>query len=228
MVQRANVAVFSELIRSAVDEAGVAGEELLKSVLLNVLNASVESRNVAPAERILRFVSLLGLEPEGVLQMMPPEKREAEMYVVRNAVVALADLADPELLEHIEPALSHAEPRVQQAAVAAMLKTQSRLRAVPLARALHALKPAMLEVVLDDLIVLKDAETVPYLEAFIRMPRPDTKPQVLQRAVAAVWSTGAEEAAAALSRVAEDANVAASVRDTALRALGAAPSGVRL
>ena len=228
VVQRANTSALSELVRSAAVEVGGAGEELLQSVLLQGLTAAAERGEVPQAERILRVVSELKVEPESLLQMLLGKSAAEALsekisgpqwYVVRNAVTAMAELADPALLDRLEPALSHSDERVQQAAVTAVLKTRSPARGLSLARALPALKPAVLETVLDDLLVLKEPQVVPHLEQFLRQRGDDRRAHLLQKAVAALWSIGTEDAARALLNCANEATLERPLRVAALRAL---------
>ena len=78
VVQRANTSALSELVRSAAVEVDGAGEELLQSVLLQGLTAAAKRGEVPQAERILRVVSELKVEPESLLQMVPKEKLTQE------------------------------------------------------------------------------------------------------------------------------------------------------
>ena len=188
------------------------GDPAARELLVFLEKEQVATRRL----RILQVVKLLGRSAVAALS----ERLSApQWYVVRNAVVALAELADPALLDRLEPALSHPEERVQQAAVTAVLRTQSPARALPLARALPAMKPAVLEAVLDDLLVLKEPQTVPHLEKFLLHPGDDQRPPLLQKAVAVLWSIGTEEAARALLNCANAATLQRSLRVAALRAL---------
>lgn len=171
------------------------------------------------AARRLRTLQVIKLLGKSASDALAEKLNDPHWYVVRNAVVAMAELADPALLERLEPALSHPDPRVQQAAVSAALKTQSPTRGVSLARALPHLKPAVLETVLDDLLVLKEPSAVPYLERLVRHPAPDVRAHLLQKAIAALWAVGAEDAVYALVDCAEDSSLALPLREAAVRAL---------
>ena len=81
------------------------------------------------------------------------------------------------------------------------------------------MKPAVLETVLDDLLVLKEPQTAPHLEKFLRHPGDDQYPHLLQKAVAILWSIGTEEAARALLNCANEATLERPLRVAALRAL---------
>jgi HEAT repeat protein len=166
--------------------------------------------------RILQAIKRLD---KSATEAITEKLADPQWYVVRNAVMALAELSDPSLLTRLEPALAHPDGRVQKEAVAAMQKTRSPLRAVPLARALTLLKPAQAEDVLDDLVVLKDAQTIPYLDQFLQKSGNDTKPNILQKAVAALGAIPSADSANALLACAKNQSVALPVRQAALRAL---------
>ena len=88
-------------------------------------------------------------------------------YVVRNMCTVLSDLKDPAIGAHIAPALQHADPRVQRAALTALIRNRSDGRAPVLADALPKLAPDLLDEALDELMFLKDPNTVPAIGRFI-------------------------------------------------------------
>jgi hypothetical protein len=88
-------------------------------------------------------------------------------YVVRNMCTVLSDLKDPALAAHIAPALQHADPRVQRAALTALIRNRSEGRAPVLADALPKLAPDLLDEATDELMFLKDPNTVPAIGKFI-------------------------------------------------------------
>ncbi len=178
----------------------------------------LEKEPMAPRRlRILQVVKVLG---RSAAEALADKISDPQWYVVRNAVVALAELADPALLGRLEPALCHPDERVQQAAVTAALKTQSSLRALPLARSLLFLKPAVLETVLDDLVVLKDPQVVLYLEKLLQQSGKGLRPHLMQKAVAALWAVGNDDVAVALANCAGETTLPLPMRQAALRALG--------
>jgi HEAT repeat protein len=85
-------------------------------------------------------------------------------YVVRNACQMLGGVKDPDLLEHLGPALRHSDERVQQAACTAIIKSRLPQRAGCFAQALPYLGARILEEVLQELTFLKDPVIVPALE----------------------------------------------------------------
>lgn len=188
------------------------GDQAARELLVLLEKEPVAARRL----RILQVVKLLG---RSAAEALSEKISDPQWYVVRNAVLAMAELADPALLDRLEPALSHPDERVQQAAVSAALKTQSPLRGLPLARALPSLKPAVLETVLDDLLVLKEPQAVPYLERLLRQSGTDARPHLLQKAVAALWAIGTEDAAYSLAHCATQPTLGLPLRQAALRAL---------
>ncbi len=88
-------------------------------------------------------------------------------YVVRNMCTVLSDLKDPALAAHIAPALQHADARVQRAALTALIRNRSEGRAPVLADALPKLAPDLLDEATDELMFLKDPNTVPAIGKFI-------------------------------------------------------------
>lgn len=217
-------ATLGELARDAVfrkDDVAVTRTilPLLKKIgdpAARVLLDMLENEHVAAKRmRILRVVRMLG---RSALAAVSERLLHPQWYMVRNALSVLADLADPMLLDRIEPAMSHPDERVQLAAVEAARKTRSSLRAMPLARALLALTPAALDVVLDDLLVLKDAKTVPYIETLVRFNTAEIKPAIFHKAIAVLWAIGTNDVAEALARIAADTGVAVPLRDAAAKA----------
>ena len=166
--------------------------------------------------RILQAIKRLD---RSAIDAISEKLSDPQWYVVRNAVLALAELSDPSLLARLEPALAHPDGRVQKEAVAAMQKTRSPLRAVPLARALTLLKPAQIEDVLDDLVVLKDPQTIPYLVQFVHQVGGDTKAHLLQKGIAALGAIVSTDSANALLGCVKNPGIALPVRQAAVRAL---------
>ena len=88
-------------------------------------------------------------------------------YVVRNICGVLAELKDHDLADHITPALEHADARVQQAALKALI-TSRTVRAAPvLAASLSKFAPSVVDEALDELMFLRHVKTVAGLEEFI-------------------------------------------------------------
>jgi len=88
-------------------------------------------------------------------------------YVVRNMCTVLSDLKDPALAVHIAPALQHTDPRVQRAALTAIIRNRSEGRALVLAEALPKLAPDLLDEATDELMFMKDPKTIPAIGKYV-------------------------------------------------------------
>lgn len=103
---------------------------------------------------LVRLVSQLG---KGGIEVACRYLEDERWYVVRNMCGVLAELKDPDLVEHIAPALRHPDARVQQAALKALVKTRAPETASVLAASLTKLAPNVLDEALDELTFLKNA-----------------------------------------------------------------------
>ena len=148
----ANAKMSASLLRMS----GATGAEAVLSRL--------EHEESASQRRAL--MRLLGLM--GTAVIVPARKRLShdKWYVVRNICTILSDVKDPEMAAYFKPALCHRDPRVQQAAFTALSKTRASGRAQLMAEALPMLSKPLLEPVLDELMFLKDAASLPALEEF--------------------------------------------------------------
>jgi hypothetical protein len=115
---------------------------------------------------LVRLVSQLG---KGGIEVACRYLEDERWYVVRNMCGVLAELKDPELVEHIAPALRHSDARVQQAALKALVKARAPETASVLAAALPKLAPNVLDEALDELTFLKNASAsaITDLEEFV-------------------------------------------------------------
>jgi HEAT repeat protein len=86
---------------------------------------------------------------------------------VRNICVALAELKDPDLADHIVPALEHPDERVQQAALKALVNSRTVRAAPVLAACLSKFSPKVLDQALDELMFLRHVKTVAAIEEFV-------------------------------------------------------------
>jgi hypothetical protein len=139
-------------------------------------------------------------------------------YVARNAAYILGDLGDPELPAQLRGALRHEDLRVQQAAMAAILKSNVAGRGEILAEALTKLQAGVLEMALDELTVLKDPSSVDHLEALV-LGNKEFKAGVLEKAVIALGAVPSDHAAEALYKIIADTAQPLLVRRTALGGL---------
>jgi HEAT repeat protein len=181
------------------------------------------------ATRRLRLLQLVKLLGRGAVQPLVEKLAHPLWYVVRNAVIALGELGEPELADHLAPALSHPEERLQKAALAAIQKSRSPNCGLILARALSALKPALLEIVLDELLLLKEPAAVPYLERLIRQPQPGVQQRLLEKATAVLAAIETLEAIECLLACADETSLDMPLRQAAVRGLARinTPAGER-
>jgi len=142
--------------------------------------------------------------------------------VVRNACIILGDLGDPELPTQLRAATRHADSRVQQAAITAILRSNAGGRGEVLAEALPYLHASVQEMALVELMILKDPATAACLEDLFHMK--NVKAGVLGKAVIALAAIPSNDAAEGLYRILADSGQALPVRRAALGSLYSHPS----
>lgn len=201
----------SAWVRTATSLLAMIGP-LGAEVALRRLESEPVASNRMPLIRLIRGLGASAIEPT--------RKRlsDPQWYVVRNAVYILEDLGDPELPAQLRGAIRHADLRVQRAAITAILKSNLAGRAGVLAEVLTELHAEVLEMVLDELTVLKDAASVEHLESFI-LGKQEFKAGVREKAVVALAAVPSDRAAEALYRIIGDAAQPLMVRRTALAGL---------
>jgi HEAT repeats len=134
------------------------------SSIVAVFNHLVEEGDARNRLALVRLVGQLG--PASV-QIAYKYMTDDRWYVVRNICGVLAELKDHDLADHITPALEHADARVQQAALKALI-TSRTVRAAPvLAASLSKFAPSVVDEALDELMFLRHVKTVAGLEEFI-------------------------------------------------------------
>ena len=178
--------------------------------------------NEKDARNRLAVVRLAGQLGPGSIEVAVKYLADERWYVVRNMCVVLTELRDPDLAQHIAPALSHCDSRVQQAALKALSKIVSTKTAQVLADALSALAPQVLDEALDQLMYLKSPGTIEALEKFAASDNCK-----IVRAVKAVQVLGAVEddgALYALSRLFRTEELDLAIRRAALAAISRQPS----
>jgi hypothetical protein len=161
------------------------------SSIENVMDRLVQEADARNRLALLRLASQLG---SGSIEIALKYLSDERWYVVRNMCGVLAELRDPQLAEHVAPALRHSDVRVQQAALKALCKTLSTNTAQTLADAIPMLAPQVLDEALDQLLYLRNPNTISALEKFV----PSSGGNVV-RATKAVRALGAIEESAALS-----------------------------
>jgi hypothetical protein len=119
------------------------------------------------AKNRLAMVRLLGLLGKSSIEVAYQYLNDDRWYVVRNICGVLAELKDPDLAEHITPALQHNDQRVQQAALKALVNSRTVRAAPVLAEALPKLSAKVQDQALDELMYLRHVKTIAPLEGFV-------------------------------------------------------------
>jgi len=130
----------------------------------NVFNRLMDETDARNRLALVRLVGQMGSESVKVAYKYLKDER---WYVVRNICSALAELKDPDLADHIVPALEHPDERVQQAALKALVNSRTVRAAPVLAGALAKLSPKVQDQALDELMFLRHVKTVTGLEEFV-------------------------------------------------------------
>jgi len=145
---------------------------------------------------LVRLIGQMGSESIAVAYKYLKDER---WYVVRNICAALAELKDPDLADHIVPALENPDERVQQAALKALVNSRTMRAAPVLAASLAKLSPKVLDQALDELTFLKHPKTVTSLEEFISGA--GSNPVAARKAVQVLACIEDDEALYALARL---------------------------
>ncbi len=120
----------------------------------------IDEKDARSRIAILRLIGMLRLE---ALDVARKHLHDGRWYVVRNMCNLLAQIEDPDLAQHIGPALQHPDARVQEAAFNATIKGRGPGRSAVLANSLSGMAPSVMEKALDELMFMKDPESVPGL-----------------------------------------------------------------
>jgi HEAT repeat protein len=145
--------------------------------------------------------------------------KDERWYVVRNICGILSDLKDPDLADHITPALEHADPRVEQAALKALIHSRTVRAAPVLAASLPRLAPNVLNEALDELMFLKHPKSVDGLETFVTSV--DGNVLSSAKAVQVLANIDDDDALHALGRLLANEHLDNTIRRAALAALSA-------
>ena len=135
------------------------------------LNEEPEAKNRLA---LVRLVGQMGSDGIAVAYKYLKDER---WYVVRNICVALADLKDPDLADHIVPALEHPDERVQQAALKALVNSRTMRAAPVLSLSLAKLSPKVLDQALDEMMFMRQVKTIAGLEEFVGAATPQMLPR---------------------------------------------------
>jgi HEAT repeats len=179
-----------------------------------VFNHLIHERDARNRLALIRLIGHLGTASIEVAYKYLKDER---WYVVRNICGVLAELKDPDLADHIVPALEHHDPRVQQAALKALVRSRTVRAAPVLANSLLKLAPNILDEALDELMFLRHVKTIEGLEAFICGA--GTNLAAAKKAVQILNAIDVEEALEALAMLLRNDTVDIVVRRAALQAL---------
>jgi HEAT repeat protein len=178
-----------------------------------------EERAASGRSRLLHIARQLG---EGAFQAASRRLVDERWFVVRNACYVLGALGDPDLGNHLRPALRHADGRVQQAAVTAIIKSNVPRRGAILVGALEALPPHLQEMALDELLLLRDSTAIDPLEGFL-LKSGASKMGILEKAMQALVAIPDERTVEVLHNVLIHADSPQTLRKGALAALKNSP-----
>ncbi|HWX56197.1 MAG TPA: HEAT repeat domain-containing protein [Verrucomicrobiae bacterium] len=167
-----------------------------------------------------RLVLVRLLARLGDASLVPARQRlvHPEWYVVRNACKVLGELKDPELLQQIEPALHHKDPRVQKAAMKTVMESRMPGSAAVIAWVLPGFAPAVLEEALDELSYHKDQSCLPGLESYLDGPGASNTRMAL-KVIQAIAAIPGDAAAEILENLAYDSRLNENARRATLQAL---------
>lgn len=180
----------------------------------SVFNHLIHERDARNRLALIRLIGQLGTASIEVAYKYLKDER---WYVVRNICGVLAELKDPDLADHIVPALEHHDPRVQQAALKALVRSRTVRAAPVLANSLLKLAPNILDEALDELMFLRHVKTIEGLEAFVCGA--GTNLAASKKAIQVLNAIDVEEALEALAMLLRNDKVDIVVRRSALHAL---------
>ena len=180
----------------------------------SVFNHLIDERDARNRLGLIRLIGQLGTVSIEVAYKYLKDER---WYVVRNICGVLAELKDPDLADHILPALEHKDPRVQQAALKALVRSRTVRAAPVLAGSLLKLAPNVLDEALDELTFLKHPKTIPGLEAFVCAAGSNIAAS--RKAIQVLAAVDVDEALESLARLLRNDSLDSAVRRAALHAL---------
>jgi hypothetical protein len=114
----------------------------------------------ATASKRLSLMRLIGHVGAVSIEAARARLTDQRWFVARNACRVLSDLRDPELPQHIIPALQHPDGRAQSAAIKALLATRSPDIPSILASALGSLTPENQSAVLEEIRLTRDRAVI--------------------------------------------------------------------
>jgi HEAT repeats len=180
----------------------------------SVFNHLIDERDARNRLALIRLIGQLGTVSIEVAYKYLKDER---WYVVRNICGVLAELKDPDLADHILPALEHKDPRVQQAALKALVRSRTVRAAPVLAGSLPKLAPNILDEALDELMFLRHPKTIPGLEAFVCTAGSNIAAS--RKAIQVLAAVDVDEALESLARLLRNDSLDNAIRRAALHVL---------
>jgi HEAT repeat protein len=180
----------------------------------SVFNRLVLETDARNRLALVRLIGQLGKDSVTVAYKYLKDER---WYVVRNICGVLSELKDPDLAEHIVPALEHPDPRVQQAALKAIIHSRTVRAAPVLADSLPRLAPNVLDEALNELTFLRHVKSIQGLENFVRVTKGNAA--LVKKAIQVLANIDDDEAVQSLARLLRDQQLDEQVRRAALNAL---------
>jgi HEAT repeat protein len=169
------------------------------------------------ARNRLALVRLIGQLGKSSIEVAYKHLKDERWYVVRNICGVLSELKDPDLAEHIVPALEHADPRVQQAALKAIVHSRTVRAAPVLAASLAKLAPNVLDEALNELMFLRHVKSIEGLEVLIRITKGN--PASVRKAIQVLANIDDDDAVQALMRLLRNPELDHQLRRAVLQAL---------
>lgn len=179
-----------------------------------VLKQLVEEKNATNRIALLRLISQIGSACLETARKLLDDER---WYVVRNMCNLLADLRDPELAVYMGKPLRHADERVQQAALNALIKTRTEDRGRIIAECLSDLAPSVVEPALDEVLFLRAPECVPGLQKLLTCEKSSLV--AARKALQVLNAIPGDEATLALEALTRTDTANVTVRQIALEML---------
>jgi hypothetical protein len=176
------------------------------------------------ARNRLALVRLIGQLGKASIEVAYKYLKDERWYVVRNICGVLSELKDPDLADHIVPALEHPDPRVQQAALKAVVHSRTVRAAPVLASSLPKLAPNVLDQALNELMFLRHVKSIEGLETLIRIENGNVVAS--KKAIHVLANIDDDQALLALTRVLGNEALDNRVRRAALSALSSHRSEV--
>ena len=180
----------------------------------SVFNHLIHERD---ARNRLSLVRLIGQLGHGSIEVAYKYLKDDRWYVVRNICGTLLELKDPDLADHIVPALEHQDPRVQQAALKALVHSRTVRAAPVLANSLSKLAPNILDEALNELMFLRHVKTIEGLEQFVCGAGSNLA--AARKAIQVLAAIDVDEALESLATLLHNDTLDINVRRAALHAL---------